>query len=69
MGERLQYATLGLLYVGKKYRGVLNEKRVTLRVIDVTLGADVVIRRRSRGESVVQQVKFLSFVKTAKEIE
>ena len=68
MGERLTYSALGLLYVGKKYRGTLDEKQVTLRVIDVTLGADVVIRRRSRGESLVQQSKFLEFMKTAKEL-
>jgi hypothetical protein len=66
--ERLTFATLGLMYVGKKYCGTLDGKRVTLRVIDVTFGSDVVIRRRSYGESVVQQSKFLSFMETAKEI-
>jgi hypothetical protein len=67
--SRIPYAKLGLKHVGKKYRGTLDGNRVTIRVVDVTFGADVVIRRRSYGQSTMSQGEFLAFVQTAKEIE
>jgi len=59
------------LYVGRKYRGKLRSKnkRITFTVVDVTLGGDVMIRRRGYSDTVMEQDDFLEFVAWAKDME
>lgn len=69
--ERIPYSQIGLQFVGRKLRGVmdgLQQKTVTLRVVDVTFGGDVVIHRRSYGQFTISQELFLKFAETAKDV-
>lgn len=54
MGKRVAWSKMQKLYVGRKYRGKLRSKnkRITFTVVDVTLGGDVMIRRRGYSDTV-----------------
>lgn len=57
-------------YLGRKFKGKLKGKQRTIKVVDITLGGDVVVARRRGfcgGEECLEQEAFLKFVKEAKE--
>lgn len=56
---------------GKKYRGIdpRDGKRKTLTFRDVQLGGDVVIYRRSWGEEIWKQERFLLFLSRSTRVD
>ena len=58
------------LYWGRKYQGrrAGKKERMTIKVVDTTLGGDVIVRRRGYSDMAMEQDEFLEFVSRAKDI-
>lgn len=69
MVTRLKWPTSQKRYVGRKYRGRRDRRQVTLTVVDVTFGGDLIIHRRGWGRQTWDQDTWNEYLETAKEIE
>jgi len=69
MTKRLTWQDLEI-YTNKKYKGLdpQDNKHKTIKIIDCTLGGDLIIYRRIYGRDKWKQERFLQFLKKAKEI-
>jgi hypothetical protein len=66
---RLGWMEIEKQFCGKKYRLKINGKQITCKVVDCTLGRDVIVNSRSRSwwQHIINQTDWLEYMKTAKE--